>query len=483
MGKPTRSQLAAEPSSVPSTHSLHPFDDDDINPVLSDDDGDNVEDQGIDKPPSYDAVISDRLGEPGSSNINPDRDSIADTGFTAPDSRPQVSPHSRLRDADYRVPGGRKAQSVLNSTRTVTLEPVLSHSARELSAVIAEQASLPPRPQLVINGSHTNSNRRKKDKNNSDTVIDFDFRLDLVETVLTGWGDARRTASPEQPDTQTWHNVLVTEDYDGIKAYRGSRVKTLTWKEPKRPANTRLSATNRMFHRDDPENHLLYREDREEADDAAGEQDRLSQESRNADLEWCTRFCRDPSPVKSYVYLDPRDCLTSHIRDTSYRGQITMRMEIVNGSLTIYSPHWINKLRNNRFVFWMCIILQLWCITWPVIWLLEKRYEVVRSCWKYARGCDEHDLGEFWAPVVKQAAWGRRRYNEVIRLEDAQRAEGLTTAEILRVPIHDSEAEIERRERVNRGDGTFSDSVVGFVRGLSEVRRGWNLTAGWGENT
>jgi hypothetical protein len=202
--------------------------------------------------------------------------------------------------------------------------------------------------------------------------------------------------------------------------------------------------------------------------------------------------------VQNFEHPVMIDCLTSHIRDTNYRGQITMRLEIVNGNLTIYSPHWINKLRNNRFIFWICIILQLWCIAWPVIWLLEKRYEVVRSYWyasrtvgggngstrtrRFARGRDERDLGEFWAPVVKQAAWGRRQYSEIILLEDAQRAEGLTTAEILRVPVHDSQAETERRQRVNRGDGTFSDSVVGFVRGLSEVRQSWNMTVGWGEN-
>lgn len=176
-----------------------------------------------------------------------------------------------------------------------------------------------------------------------------------------------------------------------------------------------------------------------------------------------------------------------------------MQVDIANRNLTIYSPHWINKLRHNTFVFWICIVLQLWIITWPIIWLLEKRYEVVHSCWYvsrtiedaggstrariYACGRDEHALGEFWAPVVKQAAWKRRQYNEVISMEDAQRVEGLTTNQILSSSVLDSEAEIERRQRVERGDGTFSDSVLGFVRGLSEVRQGWNRNMGWGENT
>jgi hypothetical protein len=299
MGKPPHSQSAVEPSSAPSLHSLHAFEDDDLNPLLSDDDQDNVEDRSNDKPPSYDAVVSDRLGEPGSSNAASASNNIPETRFNGD---PQV-PHPRLSDADYRVPGGRKAQSVFYNTtkRTVTLEPILSHSARELSAVIAQQARLPPRPQLVINGSHTDSNNRKKNKNDSERVVDFDFRVDLAETLLTGWGDSQRIASPEQPDTQKWHNVVVAEDYDGIKAYRGSRVKTLTWKRVKEPTNTRSFATNRIFHRDDLENNLLHREEENAMDDGSAEHERLIQEDRSAVLEWCTRFCNDPSPVKSYV--------------------------------------------------------------------------------------------------------------------------------------------------------------------------------------
>lgn len=190
------------------------------------------------------------------------------------------------------------------------------------------------------------------------------------------------------------------------------------------------------------------------------------------------------------------DYLKSQIRETNYRGRITADIEIVNGKVTVYSPHWVNKLRNNRMVFWACIILQLWIITWPIIWLLEKRYAVVYSCWYsslnaddapgrrvYARGCDEHTLAEFWAPAVKQAAWTRRKDGEVLLLQDAERLQGLTTEQILRARTCESEAELERRRRVDRGDGTFVDSVISLARGVSEVRQDWNMTMGWGGDT
>lgn len=47
----------------------------------------------------------------------------------------------------------------------------------------------------------------------------------------------------------------------------------------------------------------------------------------------------------------------------------------------------------------------------------------------------------------------------------------------------DSDAEIERRARVDRGEGGFMDSVVGLVRGVGEVQQDWRRAAGWGANT
>jgi hypothetical protein len=69
-------------------------------------------------------------------------------------------------------------------------------------------------------------------------------------------------------------------------------------------------------------------------------------------------------------------------------------------------------------VYYTCLILQLWLITWPIIWLLERRYAVVSSVWLfsrevegqqvYARNLDEAGIADELGPVVTQAAWERR---------------------------------------------------------------------------
>src|SRR3981081_931853 len=73
--------------------------------------------------------------------------------------------------------------------------------------------------------------------------------------------------------------------------------------------------------------------------------------------------------------------LTSHIRDLNYRGHIQTKLALANRSIAVYSPHWINRLRIHPYVFWFCILTQLWMITWPVLWLLEHRDEAIVSEW------------------------------------------------------------------------------------------------------
>ncbi|KMU72760.1 hypothetical protein CISG_03194 [Coccidioides immitis RMSCC 3703] len=46
----------------------------------------------------------------------------------------------------------------------------------------------------------------------------------------------------------------------------------------------------------------------------------------------------------------------------------------------------------------------------------------------------------------------------------------------------DSESERERRQRIDRGEGTWADSVVDLVRGLSEAAHRWNVNQSWGSD-
>lgn len=273
MGKLPTSQPAVGPSSQ-SIHSLQLLDHDDTD-VLVDDD--NYED-----PPSYDAAINQ--DGPSSGSISNSR------------TRAGVSlPSARLIDADYRLIGGRRAQSVRSSVRNthiVTLQPQYTIYAEELATLMAQQVRLPPRPQIIIHGSHTETSTNNKDnKKQSNAVTDFNFRLDLAETLLTGWESIPTTATREVLPQSTWFRASVSMDHDERKTYRGTRRKTLIWKAPKGGLVAPSSAAL--------DRNAMYRDEEEGLPPVDAEQERLIQGDQTGLLEWCQRYCNDPSPVKS----------------------------------------------------------------------------------------------------------------------------------------------------------------------------------------
>ncbi|KAJ5530510.1 hypothetical protein N7527_003903 [Penicillium freii] len=385
----------------------------------------------------------------------------------------------RLIDSAYVLPGGKDVKP--SDKVSLTLEPSLSSNPNELHDVIRRQITLPPRPLLYVHGTHTESGN-DKDKNKSNTHTDFKFKLDLAETMLTGWEGGFMHVN--------WRETEILTDEDLKPAYRGGILRSRTYKPPKSRAAISLTGdTDALLARDD-----------------ANEGDNTSPEAKNL-MMWCERFCRDPASVKSFTLhrelagFDSnamRNVLSSHIRELNYRGSIAFTLFVAQRSVTIYSPHWINRLRTNRFVWWTVVLLQLWIIAWPVIFFLEKRYELVHTRWNaslipesdsalakcYAFGRDESSLAEYWAPAVKQAAWTRRQgEGDVLTRMDADRLQGYSTQQLLGLRGATSDTELERRGRVNSGEGGFVDNVVGLVRGIGEAGQDWRFSAGWGANS
>ena len=130
------------------------------------------------------------------------------------------------------------------------------------------------------------------------------------------------------------------------------------------------------------------------------------------------------------------DEIRSYLRSINYRGKIETSIFTPGSAVTVYSPNWINQLRNNKLVFWFCVILQLWLVTLPALWFLVRHYEVVQSVWLFSRevkdpsapsrqrkvyaALSEQELADFWAPVTILAA-RERRQNGVIHDKDILR--------------------------------------------------------------
>lgn len=250
MGRLDRDDLA----DAASSHSLHSIAEDDLPPPYTDD-------------PEIEPVSA--------SNNTLASSSSRPTGAFRP---------LRIVDAAYAIPGTKNVHSY--DTRVVSLDPRLCNHEDELFHVIRRQLKLPVRPMLLIKGTHTESSNDGK-KKNSNTVTDFEFRLDLAETMLTGWEGG--------PMHVNWMEVDVIRDGDDVSAYRGGIMRSREYKAPK----TRRARDHAV----DSDAALLGLDTEAgiDADIQEEEQDDSVVNINDALKLWCERFCSDPSPVKSYV--------------------------------------------------------------------------------------------------------------------------------------------------------------------------------------
>ncbi|EAS35720.3 uncharacterized protein CIMG_01074 [Coccidioides immitis RS] len=373
------------------------------------------------------------------------------------ESRPPVdgsrddSINERIRSDEYDIPGARVLTSYREGkTYTISLAPYLSSNAEVLYKFFKLQAELPPQVFVSVKGTHTVSTKNRDKQSSTQTIIDFDFLIDGSDSVLP----------PVRCIDGVYKVMKVIQDNDGVSAYRGSRFRSTNrnWCKKKRIATA-----------------------------LEGGQINIGPTLE----EWCQRFCSDKSSVKSFtLHRDVvnwnfnliRRQVISIIRSTNYCGTITVSPFIQQSRVTIYSPSLINRLRTSSFVWWTCVILQLWIITWPLLILLEKRYEIVRVEHHVSRGGvysspggSENDWVQTYTPAIKAAALGRRQ-GEVVTTADIPRARDMFMNRL------DSESERERRQRIDRGEGTWADSVVDLVRGLSEAAHRWNVNQSWGSD-
>ncbi|KAL8900648.1 MAG: hypothetical protein Q9207_005594 [Kuettlingeria erythrocarpa] len=108
--------------------------------------------------------------------------------------------------------------------------------------------------------------------------------------------------------------------------------------------------------------------------------------------EWCHRFCASNSSAKSRRFTITRKVtginyqlitqeVTEVIRGTNYRGHLSITYPVCSRATVIMSDHWINRYRHNTFIWWACVLLQLWIFTWPLLWVMTKRWEVFSVKW------------------------------------------------------------------------------------------------------
>ena len=359
-----------------------------------------------------------------------------------------------------------KGSNYTRLSQTLSADPVA------LKAYIEYQSSVNPAAYIKIHGMHTEThgtgNNKKKEKK-----IDFDIKLDVTDTI------SRRSARLGRiSNVPEWSSLRIIDN--DRKTFRGTRLKTV----------------NKQF-----------RADIENTREAASLE------------EHCHLFCASGSKLKSYLYpslflevatdspdsftlrhhiINRNDAiLTEHvtrtIRSTGYRGHITITFPLYPRTLTIATPHTLNRLRHNKLVYWTCIILQLWLLTWPILFLLTKRWSMTETYWPYKipdgeprEGIDNEGRRIFQQhfKYVKESerVWAER-YRYTIQKAVLSRAQGGAIVGFVQNGREAEDAERQRLEREREPQGGFVGGALALARGLGNVARELDAGREWGYDT
>ncbi|KAI9713020.1 MAG: hypothetical protein M1820_001005 [Bogoriella megaspora] len=378
-----------------------------------------------------------------------------------------------------------------------TSNPRFSKDPDALFHLLRVQATIPPHPILKFEGHHDENQRQSDGKNKVQKVTDFDVALNCTDLIVEG-----AFKSNGSVPWQSFHAVS-----DKVKAYRG-----FFWKrkapQKSSPANrTDLEASPVAVQTPQPETRI------------------------RAIKSWCHIFTsRASHSYFPYIFrlerrvtewnteMLKRD-LTAMIRQTNYRGKVDFSIKTDNDTFTIYSDHWMNRFYNNRYVYWLCIILFLWIITWPVLLLCTGRFSVIRSDWPYKRSLtklqarsqlveyqnadvaeesddaaaenpnftgritpdgrklylhyasiSEQEFLETWGPVIIDAAFARKQgcvtqedYRRVMQLREASRNNAPT-----------------QQQEPRRTGNAVVDTAVGIFAGIAGVVDERDRAIGWG---
>ena len=196
--------------------------------------------------------------------------------------------------------------------------------------MLREQAKYPPKYTAHIIGTHVEPNRFNSDPKLGGavyTVYDFCIRLDMTHLLV--------------PSPDASHSLLC-QDFDiplpRVKSYRSRRTKT----------------------------------------------DCLQESAPDVEA-YIYSYISSSLPVRS-ITLNRRilhhdsaaleALITSVVRSTNYRSDISVTFSVTQSRVTVYSPCWQNHYREKPWLRWIFYLTFLWVISWPYLWFMTRRWEV-----------------------------------------------------------------------------------------------------------
>ncbi|KAK7961703.1 uncharacterized protein PG986_002528 [Apiospora aurea] len=314
-------------------------------------------------------------------------------------------------------------------------------SPKVLEQHLRHWAATPPRPYIKIVGTHSQTEKRSDNKSETKTITDFDVAIEMTPYL---YSNAQYRKS--------WSQLRTVDN--GERARRGTILKKC--------------APGAMQHIE------------------VGGAPKPTLE------EWCHRFCANHGGLKCFSlrremtgfdFASVQQKLIKLVRDTNYRGQLSIYMQTRDGLVEVYNDAHINRWRLTSWIRWVFYLTLLFLFSWPYLWLRTKRFEVAVAEWPFSRmaagsgaGAGASSLGssnssgrEYFS--ISEDQWYNLWARAVLRAVMEKRQTVLDQADLRRA--------YEPQPSFESGNATV-DSAVGFVQAGIGAMNEVNRHLGWG---
>lgn len=164
--------------------------------------------------------------------------------------------------------------------------------------------------------------------------------------------------------------------------------------------------------------------------------------------------------------------LNSLIRNTNYRGHLSITFPIDNPGVEVYSYHWVNRARHNTFAILLSIITATIIFIWPIITLMTKRYDVVKVIWHFSMDDSLHTPGRRVFATMSEAQWFNR-WSGAIENNALRKRQGLLTEEDL------TTTDAPPQQPASSGN-SYLDAAATLVGAGVQAYQQVNRQLGWG---
>jgi hypothetical protein len=162
------------------------------------------------------------------------------------------------------------------------------------------------------------------------------------------------------------------------------------------------------------------------------------------------------------------ETLKSLIKNTNYRGHLSISFPVENKESKIYSSTWQNRWRLTPWIYMIFYITLLFIFTWPYLFFATKRWAVIKVDWAFSKTDSQ---GRKTYATVSEKKW-YATWAGCIEKAVLQKRQGILTEEDL--------AKANAPEQEFRSGHEGVDTAVGLFGAGLQAYNQVNRSLGWG---